>query len=132
MSSLSLRIIFGTVLVWSMLLGLDLHRVVKVTVQLAHIGHHLADRDESLLDILKCLTHDETHDTSSSDSEHHRHHDHTGPTNCGTGCIAHVAVTPSAVVLPPAISDECNQLSTASLDLYTDKPLASIFQPPRA
>ncbi|MBK6760492.1 MAG: hypothetical protein IPG73_07265 [Ignavibacteria bacterium] len=55
MSSLSLRIIFGTVLVWSMLLGLDLHRVVKVTVQLAHIGHHLADRDESLLDILEML-----------------------------------------------------------------------------
>lgn len=132
MRSCALRIIFGTVLVWSMLLGLDLHKVARVTVQLAHIEHHLADHDESLLDILKCLTHDETHDTSSSDSEHNRHHDQTGPKNCGTGCIAQVAVPPSAVVLPTVIGDDRKQAFTASVDLYTDKPIASIFQPPRA
>lgn len=132
MRSRTLRIIFGTILVWSLLLGLCLNNIVKAAVQLVHIEHHLVDHDESVQDILKCLTHDDTHDTSSSDSEHNRHHDQTGPKNCGTGCIAQLAVPPSAVVLPPVIGDDRKQSSRTSVDLYTDKPHASIFQPPRA
>lgn len=131
MRSRTLRIIFGTVLAWSMLLGLCLNNIVEAAVQLVHIEHHFVDHDEPVEDIWKCLTHDDTHDPSSSDSEHNRNHDQTEPKNCGTGCIAQVAVPPSAVILPTVIGDDRKQAFTASVDLYTDKPLASIFQPPR-
>ncbi len=132
MRSRTLRIIFGTVLVWSLLLGLCLNNIVKAAVQLAQIEHQLVDHDESLMDILKCLTHDDTQHTSTSDSEHHRNHDHTGPKNCGTGCIAQVAVPPRTVVLPPINGGDRIQSRNTSVDLYISKPQASIFQPPRA
>ncbi len=132
MHSQALRIIFGVTLVWSLLQGFDLHQVVKVAMQVAHIEHHLVDHDESVIDVFRCLAHDDSSHEPTSDSEHHRHHDQPATSHCGSGCMAHFAVPVSIAILTPNSSTKCRLSVRALVNGYTENPFASIFQPPRA